>query len=397
MKYVNVAITETAIKAYAQDPHVLELTDNRSQVQLRFHKCRTKATWVVLTRENGRKCRHRIGYWPVLKFKDALSMVPDVLKRIGQGDDLQVSSYRTVDELLNWYLERIELETLKSKSRRKGVVSAVKLHLLPRFDGILISNIKKAVIDQLLILPLQNQGLKPSTIRQYFAILKRIFASAKELDLITLNPMAGMKFSDHVQKRILPKFGKLQVQDVGRLGALIMELPEHIKYLLLFMLLFATRIGETRQMRWNYIDFEAGQIVIPETITKTGVVHVLPLTEQSMQLLQSFKQSSKGPYLFGGKDAISASEADKQIRSVSGRKFSAHDLRKAARSAWAELGIDYWVGERLLNHKPKGLDLIYIGGADSYKVKLEALQRYHTWLFSELKAVQIGAAENSNN
>lgn len=397
MKYVNVAITETAIKAYAQDPNVLELTDNRSRVQLRFHKCRTKATWVVLTRENGRKYRHRIGYWPVLKFKDALSMVPDVLKRVGQGDDYQVSNFKTVDELLNWYLERIELETLKSKSRRKGVVSAVKLHLLPRFDGILISNIKKPVIDQFLILPLQNQGLKPSTIRQYFAILKRVFASAKELDLITLNPMAGMKFSDHVQKRILPKFGKIQVQDIGRLGAMVMELPEHIKQLLLFMLIFATRIGETRQMRWSYIDFDARQIVIPESITKTGVVHVLPLTEQASEQLQAFKQLSNGPYLFGGKKALSASEADKQIRSISGRKFSAHDLRKAARSAWAELGIDYWVGERLLNHKPKGLDLIYIGGADSYKVKQEALQRYHAWLFSEIKTVQERPAENGGN
>lgn len=394
MKSIRTAITESSIKAFTQDLNVAELNDNKSPLQLRFHKCRTKATWVVLDRDNGRSYRHRVGYWPVLKYKDALSMVPDVLKRIGKGVDLQVSSFVTVDEVLNWYLDRVNKETVKSKSRRKGVTSAIKLHLLPRFDGIVISNLKKAVIDQLLIIPLQNADLKPSTIRQYFAVLKRIFASAAELDLITVNPMAGMKFSDHVQKRISPKFSKLHVQDIGRIASLAMALPIRSKTLIMFMLLFGTRIGETRQLRWSYIDFDTSQIVIPEKITKTGVVHVLPITDFAYELLQEFDRDKTGPYLFGGNDALTASEADKQIRAISKGKFSAHDLRKAARSAWAEIGIDYWVAERLLNHKPKGLDLVYIH-ADSLKLKREALEQYHCWIKEALKSSQIAAVENS--
>lgn len=394
MASVAVALSDSQIKRYADDPQVDSLADLRNPLQLRFHRCRTKGTWCLVRYEKGRKKRHRIGYWPVLKTKDAQAMLPDLLKRLGKGEQLQSTEFATVGDLLTWYLQRIELETIKSKSRRKGVVSAIKQHLMPRLGDVLLCDVRKITLDEKLILPLQNAELKPSTIRQYFAVLKRVFASAAELELITINPMAGMKFSDHVQKRILPKFGKLQVQDIGRLGALIMELPENIKQLLLFMLMFATRIGETRQMRWSYIDFDARQIVIPESITKTGVVHVLPLTEQASEQLQAFKRLSNGSYLFGGKEAISASEADKQIRSVSGRKFSAHDLRKAARSAWAELGIDYWVGERLLNHKPKGLDLVYIGGADSYKVKQEALQRYHSWLFEQFQTGQEQATQN---
>lgn len=384
MQSVALVISDAAITRHAADVAVGELRDQRNPLELRFHKSRAKATWCLVRYEQGCKKRYRIGYWPALKTKDVQAMVPDLLQRIGKGDQLQSSEFTTVGQLLNWYLKRIELETVKSKSRRQGVVSAIKQHLLPRLEKILLCDVKKITIDERLMLPLQNASLKPSTIRQYFAVLKRVFASAAELGLITVNPMAGMKFSDHVQKRILPKFGKLQVQDIGRVGAIIMDLPEHIKHLLLFMLLFATRIGETRQLRWSHICFDSQQIIIPDTITKTGVVHVLPLTRFASLILRDFKQQTTGPYLFGGKEPISASEADKLIRSVSKRQFSAHDLRKAARSAWAELGIDYWVAERLLNHKPKGLDLVYIGGADSLRVKREALERYHQWLFEQL-------------
>ncbi|MDX1538843.1 tyrosine-type recombinase/integrase [Arsukibacterium sp.] len=384
MKTVKTSISERVIKEYSEDLTVSELRDEKSPLCIRFNKSREKATWYLVIYELGKKHRQRIGYWPVLKYKDALSMVPDVLKRIGKGEDLQVSEFKTVDQLLNWYLDRIGKEAVKSQSRRKGVISAINVHLLPRLDGIVISNIKKAVIDQLLIMPLQNADLKPSSIRQYFAVLKRVFASAAELDLITVNPMAGMKFSDHIQKRIVPKFSKLHVQDISRIVNQAMGLSLRSKNLIMFMILFGTRIGETRQMRWSYIDFDTRQIIFPEKITKTGMVHVLPITDVAYQLLKEFEQKNTGQYLFGSDDALTASEADKLIRSVSKGRFSAHDLRKAARSAWAELGIDYWVAERLLNHKPKGLDLVYIQ-ADSLKLKREALERYHNWIFNSLK------------
>ena len=323
-------------------------------------------------------------------------MVPDVLRRLGAGEELQVSEFSTVNDLLNWYLERVEKEAAKSADRKKNVKSAIRTHLLPRLDGLLLANVKKVVIDQMLLLPLQGEGLKPSTIRQYFAILKRVFASASELGLITVNPMASMKFSDHIQKRILPKFGKLQVQDAQRIKDIIMEQPTKPRMLMLIMLMFATRIGETRQLMWKHVDLEGRRIIIPDSITKTGVTHVLPLTDKSLQLLSEFRGKSHGTYLFGRNNPMSASTADQMIRTASKGQFSAHDLRKMARSVWAEIGVDYWVAEQLLNHKPKGLDLVYIQ-ADSSKVKKDALEKYHNWLFkAENTPSEVVTTQNEN-
>lgn len=380
MKSLSIQINDTAIKAHAKSSEIGELRDIRNPISLRFHKSREKGTWNYLHSVNGVSTRTRIGYWPVLSAKNAIAMVPDVLRRLGAGEELQVSEFNTVNDLLNWYLERVEKEVVKSANRKKHVKSAIRTHLLPRLDGLLLANVKKVVIDQMLMLPLQSAGLKPSTIRQIFAILKRVFASASELGLITVNPMASMKFSDHIQKRILPKFGKLQVQDAQRIKDMIMEQPPKPRMLMLIMLMFATRIGETRQLMWKHVDLEGGRIIIPDSITKTGVTHVLPLTDKSLHLLREFRGKSHGSYLFGRNSPMSASTADQMIRTASKGQFSAHDLRKMARSVWAEIGVDYWVAEQLLNHKPKGLDLVYIQ-ADSSKVKKAALEKYHNWLF----------------
>jgi integrase len=379
MQSVALVISDAAINRHAADMAVGELRDHKSPLVLRFHKSREKGTWYLVQYQNRQKLRHRLGYWPVLKTKDALAMVPDLLKKLGTGAEVQNSQFVTVGQMLQWYLARIQREAVKSASRRKGVVSAIKRHLQPLMGAVAIAALDKATIDDKLMLPLQLDGLQPSTIRFYYAVLKRAFASASELGLVALNPMAGMKFGDHIQKRIEPKPGKLLVSDAGRVQLLIANLTQPVKGLLLFMLLFATRIGETRQLRWEHIDFDAGQITIPGKLTKTGVPHILPITDDAKAMLQELRQLYTGVWLFGQTDGPSDSDADKLIRIASKGKFSAHDLRKFARSSWATIGIDYWVSERLLNHKQKGLDAVYIK-ADALEVKHAALTQYHQWL-----------------
>lgn len=396
MKSISTQINDTAIKAHAKDGEIGELRDSRNPISLKFHKSREKATWCYLHYVGGVTKRTRIGYWPTLKTKEAVALIPTVIESIHKGKEIQSTSFKTVGDLLTWYAARTEKEALKSKSRRKSVLSAINRHLLPMLENVSITAVRKVVIDEQLILPLQNQSLKPSTIRQHFAVLKRAFASAKELELISVNPMAGMKFRDHVQRRIEPKQGKLLVEDARGVVEQLSVLPESTKVMLLFMLMFATRIGETRQLKWRYIDLHSGVITLPESVTKTGAVHTLPITKHAHQLLTDYKQRCKGEYLFGGKSPISASTADQLVRTSAKRKWSAHDLRKLARSVWATIGIDYWVAERLLNHKQKGLDLVYIK-ADSITVKREALTQYHEWLFSGEFTCCQGVLENSQN
>ncbi|EGH14263.1 MULTISPECIES: hypothetical protein [Pseudomonas syringae group] len=60
-------------------------------------------------------------------------------------------------------------------------------------------------------------------------------------------------------------------------------------------------------------------------------------------------------------------------------EWSSHDLRKVARTAWADLGVDYMVGEMLLNHAMKDLDATYIHTA-AEGLKRQALEAWHNYL-----------------
>ncbi len=66
---------------------------------------------------------------------------------------------------------------------------------------------------------------------------------------------------------------------------------------------------------------------------------------------------------------------------VSNSEWTAHDLRKLARSCWADLGIDYMVAEQMLNHSMTKLDQAYIHTylADQ---KRAAIELWHSHLMA---------------
>lgn len=386
MRSLAVAINDTAITRHAADAEIGELRDIKIPLVLRYRAGRQKGTWYLVRYENRQKQRHRLGYWPALKTKDAQIITADILKKLGASAELQSSHFISVGQLLQWYSKRIAREMVKSESRRSGVITVIDKHLLPRLGDVRINDINKAVIDDKLMLPLQSEGLKPGTIRNYFGIFKRAFASAQELGLISINPLAGMKFVDYIQRRVLARESSLLTSDRQQIVKAIMEYSKEAMVLQLLMLMFALRIGEARQLTKNMVDMQRGLLAIPGTITKTKHDNNLPLTSWAKIILGALINVPGDQYLvmINGKPATK-DQAQQLIRSTAKRKYRSHDLRKLARSTWAEMGMDYWVSERLLNHRQKGQDQAYIK-ADAYDVKLAALQQYHDLLFAGFDA-----------
>lgn len=382
-KSVAVQLTDSLIAKQMADVTVSELRDLRSPLALRIQKNRAKATWYLVQYEKGQKCRFRLGYWPFLKTKDAQSMVAEKLKTILAGEFAAADRFESVRELLIWYRDRCVAEKFKATNRKKTIISHINHHLIPKVGKFQIGQISKQIIDEHFFLPLQAEGLKASTIKNLFYTLKPAFKRAVSLGYISQNPMSDIIFGQHITKRIKPKECALQVTDCPELFKSLLGQPQSRRMFLLFMLLYGTRIGETRCLKWEHIKFAERRIVIPAELTKTEDSHVLPITDQALLLLNEHRATSKSSseylFTFVGRQ-LTETQAQFLVRSASESEWSAHDLRKVARSSWAELGIDYWVSERLLNHKQKGLDAVYIK-ANAYEVKLAALKTYHDWLF----------------
>ncbi|WP_417705361.1 tyrosine-type recombinase/integrase [Rheinheimera aquimaris] len=395
MKSVALVISDAAITRHAADVAVGELRDHRSELVLRFHKSRDKGTWYYVRYQQRQKQRHRLGHWPLLKTKDVQAMVPDLLKKLGTGAEVQSSQFVTVGQLLQWYKKRVEQETLKSQSRRNGVINVIDKHLQRRLGAVCIAMVTKAVIDEKLMLPLQSDGLMPGTIRNYFGVLKRAFATAYELDLISIDPLAGMKFVDYIQRRIMARESKLLTSDRKQVLDAVLGYEPAALVLQLLMLMFALRIGEARQLARSMVRFDRGLLAIPASITKTGHDNNLPLTTWATAVLSAVIGSTECDNLITVKrQPLTKDQAQKLFRTTAAGKYRSHDLRKLARSTWAEMGMDYWVSERLLNHRQKGQDQAYIK-ADAYEVKLAALQQYHDLLFAGFDVGTMQALINS--
>jgi integrase len=158
----------------------------------------------------------------------------------------------------------------------------------------------------------------------------------------------------------------------------------------MMMLCHGTRIGETRQARWEHISFSERSWFIPAQNTKTRQAHRLPLTDPLITWLQAYQLQQQetgyaGVHLFPasrGRTPLGATRASELIKGVSRGRWSAHDLRKVARTIWADLGTDYMVGELLLNHALTKLDRTYIHTYAERQCR-EALERYHDWLMGQ--------------
>ena len=60
-------------------------------------------------------------------------------------------------------------------------------------------------------------------------------------------------------------------------------------------------------------------------------------------------------------------------------EWTSHDLRKVARTAWADLGIDHLIGELLINHAMGHNVQVYIQ-SDVMGRKRDALEKWHAHL-----------------
>ena len=361
------------------------LRDKRyPQIRFRFSTTdRGVGAWHVVVRDRWSKA----GAFPGINCKAMVSALPEILVQRGMDPDAKVTAtpWERTGELLVWYQDRMLRDRGLSAKRKAGAKSALTCHLVPRLGDLPLGELAKASLDNLLMWPLQEQ-YELSYVRLVYNVLAKAVRQAHRLGLLHTNPMAGLKFTDFVSTRIRPKVARLRSDDVPDLLAKLandFDARPADAMLALMMLCHGTRLGETRMALWRNVNLVAGVWFIPEADTKTKAAHTLPLTQQACALLQQYRARQQargygGGHLFPGikRGAMSATTATAVFRSYSSGQWSSHDLRKVARTCWMDLGIDYLVGEMLVNHALKNMDATYIH-THAETQKRQALERWH--------------------
>ena len=355
MSSAAVKMSDAEVKRQASGTaRVLRDTDNRG-LYLRFTKARDRASWYLVTKGEW----NLIGRFPDLNTKQVVAALPAIRLRLEAGEGTSLSKWGTVGELLAWYAERMARDRNLSSKRKKTGASAIKCHLIPRLGDLPLKHVDKATLDSQLMWPLQ-ESLSIDYVRLVFQLLALAFRQAFKLGLISCNPMAGIKFSDFSKAKVGIKPSRLrgvQLPELLKQLAEVLDTTPRDAMLALLMLCHGTRIGESRMTQWPHISLAEREWFIPGDHTKTGVEHHLPLTEQMCAILIRYREwqyanGYDGQYVFPARNGkpLSEGQASAVFTRLGKGEWTSHDLRKVARTGWADIGIDYLISELLINH-----------------------------------------------
>ena len=382
------SFTDAEIRRQASNSAVRDLRDARYPgVYFRFHQNRERGTWYLVS---GGKW-DKIAGFPQLPVKGMIVALPKIRERLAADPKASAAAgtLQTVGELLDWFTARQAVDRSLSAKRRSTNTSVISCHLKPRLGTLVVEDVDRSTLDKLVMWPMQAE-MSLSYVRLMWGVLVVAFRQAEKLRLITANPIAGFKFTDFTKARIQPKPSRLravQLEEViGQLAAGFDQHPQDCM-LALMMLCHGTRAGETRQAQWSHLTLgEQGEWFIPTENTKTRCEHHLPLTHQVCALLERYRdwQSAKGykgTYLFPARTRgpMSDSQACAVFTRLGKGEWTSHDLRKVARTGWTDLGVDFLIGEMLVNHTMTRNVQTYIH-TSAELLKREALNKWHDWL-----------------
>ena len=391
MATLNVSLSDSVIKRYADDPTVDELNDPRHPLRFRYRNDRTKGSWHIVRHDKGDIWR-KAANWPDVPARLMIDSVPGVLARwlADPKAPATVDGWERVGQVLAWYVERLKADRALSSERRASSMSLINRQLVPALGDLHLNKLNPDTLDRHLIWHMQEE-YSLGYVKSALDVLKVVFNRAWTLKKITVNPMAGVTFGNFTKAKIRPKGARLRHVAVVDLLAVWAETfvtdPAGVA-LMVLMLTHATRITETRLAKWKNIHLDAGEWFVPGADTKSKRDHLLPLTPQAVAFLERYRDNQKargyaGAYLFPSTAhpgrPMSRSQAFAVFTRYGAGEWTSHDLRKLAPSIWANLGVDPLVGKLLLNHATTDLERTYFQ-AMGEQVKRNALERWHGWL-----------------
>lgn len=391
-KTVQVQLSDAAIKRCAADLDVGELKDPRFPLRFRYRNDRSKGSWHVVRYVRGSAKWRKAGNWPDIPVKTMLDNLPRVSARLlaDPKASATVDAWASAEPVLSWYAERVKADRNLSDTRKSTVLSAINRHLLPRLGGVPLDELTPGRLDADFFQPMQAEW-SLSHVKSVFGVLMTAFRRALGLRKLATNPLADVTFAQFSKTKIKPKGARLRHVSVVELLAGWAEQFDNSPLdvaLAVMMLAHGNRISETRLAKWANVNLLAAEWFIPAKNTKAKRDHVLPLTPQAVAFLNRYRDSQKargysGAFLFPSPkkpgQPITRSYSFDCFKRLGAGEWTSHDLRKLARTTWAELGVDSLVGKLLLNHALGELDSTYVQ-THGQALKRDGLARWHAWL-----------------
>lgn len=331
-----------------------------------------RKSWVYMFRHDGRARMMTLGKFPEMSVEAAHSAVAKAMDTHAHGEDPAAPlvdarraerAAETVDELVEQYLELYARPRKRSADRDEALL---RRNVLPFWENRKVLRLRRqdcaALLDRIVV-------RAPVQANRTHSVLSKMFNWAVERGILEQSPLKGLRapvkeskgrercLDDHELRRMLTRLDKASACEATRLA-------------LRFALLTAARPAEVTGAKWSEIDLEAKVWRLAGKRTKNGESHVLPLSPPAIVVLERAKLLDRGagavfpsPHVTKNKGLASGALAqcigrNSELFEVA--PFYAHDLRRTAATNLAELGADWTVLQKVLNHKLRGETAKYV-------------------------------------
>jgi len=329
------------------------------------------------------------GNYPDISLNEARRKHAEFRETIGADAPKKIPIY---EELRDDWL-RLKLPEQKTYKHKQQLIYRVNT-LCSKLNGRPIDSIKRA--EFVAVVEFVQNGTKEEpksrieTARRVGMNLCQIFDYA--VDRGDIDSHAAARLSRVLMKPKVKHMGSIHMDDTPKLLKDILRLESGTtRRALMFAAHTFVRSNEQRFMRWDEVIFDKRLWVIPEAKMKMGIPHVVPLSRQSLQILEEMKAiTGKSEYVFGSpldiKKPMSENTLLKGLNIIGYHKvMTVHGFRSLASTVLNTLSpFKEDVIERQLAHKEKDKVRKAYNRAEYLDDRILMMQWYSDWLTQQL-------------
>lgn len=287
----------------------------------------------------------RTGVDPIDSERDARRATDD-----DEEDRVHFDFDNFADRFIEKHVKANELRSLRD------IEGTFNRDLRPWFKGKSIRRITKADVKAMLAHVADRSHPAANKAHKW---LNRLFTWGIKHDRLDDSPMYGLTkpFGEPKRDRVLDR------SEIRTLMAALPAIARVFQALVILLLLSGQRLREVAGMRWEEIDLERDEWIIPATRTKNKLKHLVPITRQMRAILMEVSGGStdlRGVVLTtNGRTPISGfskakAALDAAIDALAGvgvvPGWVYHDLRRTLSTGCGELRIRIEYAEAVLNH-----------------------------------------------
>ena len=328
-------------------------------------------SWVFRYRLNGKREKLVLGRYPDMSLKEARAdrdrhaatvragrspFMEKKLARQGLSTDPSVQDFAE-----RYYKEQIE----KAWKDPKHIRRYIDNEIIPAFGKMRLKDVS-AIDVQKLVYRKRDNGQVAAAI-QLRGVIKRMYDYAVETHLVTTNPaaMVATRYIGKARKRSRV----LTADEIRKYLRTIYasNIRRQFKLALHIILLTLVRKSELLSAKWEHVDFETGEWLIPMSNAKMGKPHIVYMSAQVGRMFEELKAlAGESRFVMPGRGSTSRPFAKNALnKALEGLTFemdalTIHDLRRTGATLLTEHGFNKDVIEKALAHEHEGIRAVYI-------------------------------------